>query len=111
MTLGQRIQIILNERNLKQIDFAKSLGITANYANLIANGRRKDISETLARLIEEIYGYSASWVRYGIGEKYAVQGHDSSRVELLRKVKRMTDDEVRAALAFIYSLEKVNKRH
>lgn len=63
MTLGQRIRTILKERNLKQTEFAKSLGISANYVNLLANDKKATISETLAKLIEESYGYSrnGSW--------------------------------------------------
>ena len=52
MTLGKRIQTILKERNIKQIDFAKALGISANYVNLIANDKKENISDTLAKLIE-----------------------------------------------------------
>jgi len=45
MTLGQRIKIILKEQKIKQIDFARTLGISANYANLIVNDKKSTISD------------------------------------------------------------------
>ena len=65
MTLGDRLHIILKERHIKQVDFAKSLGISANYINLLISGKRGPISDTLAKLIEETYGYSAQWIMTG----------------------------------------------
>ena len=68
MSLGQRIQTILKEQKIKQVEFARTLGISANYVNLIANDKKVTISDTLAKLIEESYGYSAQWVLDGSGE-------------------------------------------
>ena len=65
MTLGDRLRIILNERNIKQVDFAKVLGVSANYINLLISGKRGPIFDTLAKLIEDTYGYSAQWVMSG----------------------------------------------
>ena len=41
MTLGERIKTILSERNIKQVEFAKALGVSANYVNLLVNGKKK----------------------------------------------------------------------
>ena len=62
MNLGERIKIILCERNIKQVEFAESLGVSANYINQLVNGKKLNISETLAKLIEETYGYSYQWI-------------------------------------------------
>lgn len=109
MTLGQRLKTVLTERGVKQVEFAKSLGISANYANLIANDKKDTISETLARLIEETYGFSAEWILTGTGEKYSVNGISAEKAEVLKKIQRMSDGEVRATLAFVNSLESLRK--
>lgn len=109
MTLGERLCIILKERNIKQVDFAKSLGISANYINLLISGKRGPISDTLAKLIEETYGYSAQWIMTGDGEKTAVPSLSAAKIEFLRKVQKMPDDEVTALIAFANSLEGVKK--
>lgn len=110
MTLGERIQTILKERQLKQVEFAKALGISANYVNLLANDKKTNISDTLAKLIEETYGYSAQWLADGVGEKSIDSSLSASKVEILNKIKRMSDNEVKATLAFVKTLESVNKK-
>ena len=64
-TLASRIRWIIEERQIKQTDFARALGISVNYVYLLTSGRKTSISETLARLIERTYGYSAQWVLSG----------------------------------------------
>jgi len=109
MTLGQRIQTILKERKIKQVEFAKSLGISANYVNLIANDKKSTISDTLAKLIEESYGYSAQWVLSGTGEKRTDHELSAEKAEVLKKVRRMSDSEVKAVLAFVNTLSSINR--
>ena len=109
MSLGDRLRIILDERNIKQVDFASSLGVSANYINLLISGKRGPISDTLAKLIEETYGYSAQWVMTGNGEKIATPSLSAAKLEFLKKVQKMPDDEVTALLAFAKSLESVKK--
>ncbi|MCI8534844.1 MAG: helix-turn-helix transcriptional regulator [Hungatella sp.] len=109
MNLGERLRIILDERNIKQVDFAKALGVSANYVNLLISGKRGPISDTLAKLIEETYGYSSQWVMTGEGEKIATPSLSSIKIEFLKKVQKMPDDEITALLAFANSLQSVKK--
>lgn len=107
MTLGERIKLILSERNIKQIEFAKALGISANYVNLLVNGKKLKISDTLAKLIEETYGYSAQWIMTGEGDKKSSSSLSAAKIELMKKLQKMPDDEITALLAFANSLESV----
>lgn len=109
MSLGQRVQIILKERKIKQVEFARTLGISANYVNLIVNGKKETISDTLAKLIEESYGYSAQWVLDGSGEKFSTNELTAEKSEILKKIQKMSDSEVRAVLAFVNTLDSINK--
>lgn len=104
MSLGQRIQTVLVERNIKQVEFAKTLGISANYVNLIVNGKKETISETLAKLIEESYGYSAHWILTGHGDKLSTNELTTEKVEVLKKIQKMSDSEIKAVLAFVNTL-------
>ncbi|MCI8671896.1 MAG: helix-turn-helix transcriptional regulator [Lachnospiraceae bacterium] len=108
MTLGERIKTILSERNIKQVEFAKALGVSANYVNLLVNGKKKNISDTLAKLIEETYGYSAQWVMTGDGEKLLISC-SAAKTELMKRIQKMPDDEVIALLAFASSLESIKR--
>jgi transcriptional regulator with XRE-family HTH domain len=107
MTLGERISAIIREQRIKQVDFAKSLGISANYVNLLANDKKTAMSHSLAKLIEEMYGYSAQWVINGGEEKFAPEVTLYNKAELIKRVRGMSDEEVRATLAFVMSLDGV----
>ena len=109
MTLGTRIKTILKERNTKQVEFAQVLGISANYVNLLVNGKKDTISDTLAKLIEETYGYSAQWLLDGVGDKFVNGNVSASKTEILKRIQKMSDSEIRATLAFVKTLESVNK--
>lgn len=109
MTLGQRIKCILNEKDVKQVEFAKALGISPNYVNLLVNDKKTNISETLAKLIEETYGYSSSWITDGCGDKLVSSDLTAVKMETIKKIKKMSDSEINAILAFINSLEDVTK--
>lgn len=109
MTLGERIKIILSERNIKQVDFAASLGISANYVNQLVNGKKSNISETLGKLIEETYGYSAEWVMNGEGDKSSTPSLSSVKFDFIQKIQKMSDEEVAALLAFANSLDTIKK--
>lgn len=100
MTLGERINLIITSRNIKQVEFADSLGVSANYINQLVNDKKVNISETLARLIEETYGYSAEWIMTGEGEITSSSALTTAQMELLKKIQKMPDDEVIALLAF-----------
>lgn len=108
MTLGQRIQFILNERKIKQVEFAKTLGISANYVNLIVNDKKKTISETLAKLIEEYYGYSAQWILSETGQMFSENELTADKAEIIKKVQRMSNSEIKAVLAFVNTLSDMN---
>lgn len=68
-TLSGRLNLILKEQKLKKVAFAKTLGVSDNYIYIITSGRKNSISNTLALLIQEKYGYSARWVLTGEGPK------------------------------------------
>lgn len=108
MTLGERIQTILKERQLKQVEFAKTLGISANYVNLLVNDKKKTISEPLAKLIEETYGYSAEWIAEGKDEKRKKISESANKSEIIRRINKMSEEEIRATLAYVKTLESIN---
>ena len=109
MLISERIKTILLERDAKQVDFAKTLGVSGNYVNQLVNGKKDNISNTLAKLIEEIYGYSAQWIMTGEGDKFSGPKFSSTKLELFKKIQKMPDDEIVALLAFANSLENIKR--
>ena len=105
MTLGKRIECILSECRIKQVEFAAELGVSANYVNQLIKGKKTGISTPLARLIQEIYGYSAQWVMTGTGEKRSFSALSASRQKLIEKVLKMSDEDLAVLLSFASYLD------
>ena len=63
--LGKRIQQIVDAKDILKKDFAHSIGVSPNYVYQIISGKRTNISESLAKLIEMQYGYPSGWVLHG----------------------------------------------
>ena len=103
-TLGERIKWIIREKRLKQSEFAKSLGFSANYVYLLTSGKKKAISEPLALMIEKIYDYPAEWIMTG---RLPVESHVSGSLkdETIRQIKPLNYQELMTVAEFIKSLE------
>lgn len=100
--LAARLRRILNETNTKQRNFAKECGISENYVSLLVNGRKKTISETLALLIEQNYGYSADWLITGTGIPF--DNLLSLRCQIKKDLTSMDEDDLKQVSEFIQSL-------
>ena len=109
MKLSERFKTILNESGLTQRDFASTLGITENYISLLINGKKEKISETLAFLIQEKYGYSAEWILTGKGDKFINTKNSFIKQKTIAAVKSLSDEEIKAVMAFINSMEDLRK--
>ena len=103
-SLKERINQILAEQNLKKIDFASSLGISANYVSLLTAGKKESISGTLAKLIENIYGYSAQWIMTGEGEPR--RRVLKLRQTAIQKIREMDLKQLKQVSDFIQKLEQ-----
>jgi len=113
LNLKERIKIVLKENCLKQKELAQELGVTESYISAIINGRNTTISQSLATLIEEKYGYNSSWILTGIEPKLKFSGKNKSLSELQQRailqIEHLTPEQVKAVLAFVNSLEEIEK--
>lgn len=111
MNLNERIKLILEENQLKQKELAKELGVTESYISAIINSRNYNISQALATLIEEKYGYSTSWILEGTEPKLKVIGKNRTLSDIHKKailqIEKLTPEQIKAVLAFVKSLEEV----
>lgn len=111
MNLSERIKLILEENHLKQKELAKEIGVTESYISAIINGRNSNISQTLAALIEEKYGYSTSWVLEGTEPKLKVIGKNRTLSDIHKKailqIENLNPKQIKAVLAFIKALGEI----
>lgn len=113
MELKDRLQIIINEQHLKQKDFAQTIKVTESYISNMLKGKRNNISESLAKLIEQTYGYSAQWILTGEGERYITQSNNPelspTKKRLIAEIEKMSEAELDAVKVFIDSLDEYKK--
>ena len=111
MELHERIALIIKDNNFKQKELAVLIGVSESYVSTLLSGRNKKISTPVANLIEEKLGYNTQWLLVGEEPKYKQISRNPNISDVHRKVifqiERMPDEQVRAVLAFIESLEKV----
>ena len=113
MNQCDRIKQILIENNLKQKQFASVIGVTESYISKLLKNPDIRLSQSLAVLIEEKYGYNSEWVLYGTEPKFKQVSKNNSLSEIHQKaisqLERMNDEQIKAVLAFISSLDDLEK--
>lgn len=111
MELKERIALIIKENQLKQKELAATIGVTESYISTLLSGRNQNLSISLANLIEEKLGYNSQWILTGEGAKLKYVGKSQNLSDehkrAIMQVEKMTDEQIRAVLAFIDSLEKI----
>jgi transcriptional regulator with XRE-family HTH domain len=95
---------------MSQIDFAKSVGTSFGYINMVINNRRTSISQQLALLIEEKYGYSAEWILHDEGDK-KIRPYKNQKAykEMRTEISRLSPEEMIHLFKYILSLEEKEK--
>lgn len=113
MELKDRLQVILDEQHLKQKDLASTIKVTESYISNMLKGKRNNISEALAMLIEQTYGYSAQWILTGEGNQYSTQSNipelSPTKKRLIAEIEKMSEAELDAVKVFIDSLDEYKK--
>ena len=113
MELKERISTIIKENHLKQKELAVLMGVTESYVSTLLSGRNRNISASVANLIEEKLGYNAHWLLSGEEPKYKQISKNPNLSDIHRRVisqvEKMSDEEIKAVLAFINSLSDIKK--
>ncbi len=113
MELKDRLQLIVDEQHLKQKDLASTIKVTESYVSNMLKGKRSNISESLAMLIEQTYGYSAQWILTGEGEQYSTRANipelSPAKKRVIAEIEKMSEAELDAIKVFINSLDDYKK--
>lgn len=113
MSQCDRIRTIIDDNHLKQKQFALEIGISESYVSMLLKNPDINLSQHLAALIEEKYGYNIEWILHGKLPIKKYSGKNKTLSELhqkaLSQLEKMNDDQVKAVLAFISSLNEVEK--
>lgn len=111
MNLSERIRMILDENHLKQKDLSSEIGVTESYISALLNGRNSNMSQALATLIEEKYGYNSSWVLKGAEPKLKMLSKNKTLSDIHKKailqIEKLNPEQIKAVLAFVNALEEI----
>jgi transcriptional regulator with XRE-family HTH domain len=85
-----------SSRKSSQTKFAGTLGVSFTYINCLINGKRENISPSLAILVQKIYSYSARWILYKEGSvlKKITSQTLKTRPRLIAALNTFTKEEV-----------------
>ena len=113
--VSDNLHTIIGELNTSQTNFAREIGTSFTYVNMLLNGKRFKISKTLARLIEELFGYSADWIRKNKGNKMKdwFTAFRKEHPDFIENVKKLKPNEIKLVMEFIdlLELEEIKKRN
>lgn len=113
MNLSERIKLIIQENGLKQKELASDIGVSESYISMLLKKPDINLSHTLAALIEEKYGYNSAWVLNGTEPKLKQISKNRTLSEIhqkaLAQLEKMNDEQVKAVIAFINSLDEIEK--
>ena len=113
MNQCDRIRLILQENKLKQKQLASEIGVTESYIFKLLKDPDIRLSQSLAALIEAKYGYHSEWILNGIEPKLKQVSKNQALSELhqraLAQLEKMNEEQVKAVLAFINSLDELEK--
>ena len=89
------------------------MGVTESYVSTLMSGRNQNVSTSVANLIEEKLGYNAHWVLTGEEPKYKQISNNpdisDNHRRLIMQIEKMPLSEVRAVLAYVNTLDNLNK--
>lgn len=113
MNQCDRIKLMLQENKLSQKQFSTEIGVSESYIYKLLKDPSIHLSQSIAFLIEEKYGYNADWVLSGTEPMRKPAGGNRALSALhqqaIAKLERLNDGQVKAVLAFINALDEVEK--
>jgi transcriptional regulator with XRE-family HTH domain len=103
MGLSDRLRTIVCDLDISQTKFANTLGVSFTYINCLINGKRDNISQSLAILIQKLYGYSAQWLLYEEGDalKKIIHRTLKSRPRLIAVLNTLSKEEIDMVISHI----------
>ena len=113
MGLSDRLRTIVCDLDISQTKFADTLGVSFTYINCLINGKRENLSQSLAILIQQIYGYSAQWLLYEEGSvlKKIIRRTLKTRPHLINILNTFTKEEINMVLDHIEYIIKETVRN
>lgn len=69
MTMGERIELIITDRQIKKVEFAAALDINQSYVTKLIKNEREPSTRLIDAICRE-FGVRREWLETGLGEMY-----------------------------------------
>ncbi len=104
--IGERISQIIEMNHIKQVEFAKRIGVDPSYVSHLTSGKRLPSDRTISDICRE-FGVSEVWLRTGDGEMYLPKSRSEQLVSFFSEIlKKDEDDFIRSFCTALASLDK-----
>ena len=100
MTIGQRIEYILEKRGKKKIDLARDLDISTASVSTMCSGKTNPSKQTIDQICTK-YGVSKEWLTEEKGQPFAPQTLAEEAGQIAREANTADPEE---AYKFFYNL-------
>lgn len=104
----ERLQILLNELNISQRQFAMKIHLDTGYFSKIMRGKVIP-PERILLLIENVFHVNKEWLENGQGEIFSNQGISLAKKQVLEAIETLSDEQVNAVYSFIKYLTEKSK--
>lgn len=110
LSIGDRINFIIESKNLKKTDFARITSISKTHISDVINNKEK-LSPSTIKLICKIFDVNEDWLINGEGDIYIDKAKHKSHVErILKEFDSLNPDFQDIAIIFFSFLSKIQDR-
>jgi len=80
MTIGQRVEIFINNLNIRQLDFAAKIGCSPSYLSQIIQGKKgRGVGiEMVSSILKAYPELNPKWLIEGLGDMYLANGKENT---------------------------------
>lgn len=94
--MAARLEFLLSNLGVKQLDFAQQIGFAQSYISMILNGSKTSPRPRFYEAVAREFNVNPQWLRDGTGDVYSIPGLDlpvPNAAELFTKYCRLPPDE------------------
>ena len=94
-TLASRLEFIISNLGIKQLDFAQRIHFAQSYVSMVLNGSKTSPSSRFLDAVCREFNVNTEWLKNGTGDTYTIPGlpMQAEDAELLAKYHLLPNSE------------------
>lgn len=107
-TMGERIAMVIEDANIKKVQFAEAIKVDQSFVSQLVAGKRNPSDRTIRDICRE-YGISREWLVDGKGEMKAERSESDELDKIFAEIGASDDELVKAAIRVYWRLDEKEK--